>query len=69
MSMGHGAFGGRGRCFTFWEDFSACLQKFGSESPKCANFNEDYHECLHHEKKVSFFCFVIHHVVCSNLSD
>jgi hypothetical protein len=54
MSSGHGAFGGRGRCFQFWEDFSACINKNNGNinSADCVAVKADYFECLHHTKAV-----------------
>ncbi len=45
--------GGRGRCYTLWRDFMACLAKHDTVSLKvCHNEREDYLECLHHSKLV-----------------
>ncbi len=53
MVSGHGAKGGRGRCYTLWQDFVACLGQHGSISlGVCKEQREDYMECLHHLKLV-----------------
>lgn len=39
------------RCYPIWMDFSECMSK--TEDPKkCADFRDDYLECLHHRKEV-----------------
>ncbi|CAI8031568.1 NADH dehydrogenase [ubiquinone] iron-sulfur protein 5-B [Geodia barretti] len=51
MVSGHGVKGGRGRCYTLWRDFMACLETEGSISMKiCRHQRDDYMECLHHVK-------------------
>ena len=53
MVSGHGVKGGRGRCYTLWRDFMACLETEGSISMKiCRHQRDDYMECLHHVKLV-----------------
>ena len=53
MVSGHGARGGRGRCYTLWRDFVTCLTKAGTTSMDvCQPEREDYMECLHHNKLV-----------------
>ena len=53
MVSGHGVKGGRGRCYTLWRDFMACLEAEGSISMKiCRHQRDDYMECLHHVKLV-----------------
>ena len=59
MVSGHGARGGRGRCYTLWTEFMACVAKNNSISMNvCQKEREDYMECLHHTKLVSDFPFV-----------
>ena len=54
MVSGHGARGGRGRCFVLWQDFMKCISDSGRISlDVCQNQREDYIECLHHRKLVS----------------
>ncbi len=53
MVSGHGVKGGRGRCFTLWQDFVGCMSRHGSISiGVCQEYREDYMECLHHMKLV-----------------
>lgn len=50
MASGFGIHGGPGRCYPIWMDFSECMSK--TEDPKkCADFRDDYLECLHHRKE------------------
>ena len=55
MVSGHGFKGyGRGRCYTLWQDFMACITKHHSYGAGiCQLEREDYIECLHHGKLVS----------------
>ena len=52
----YGVSGGRARCSPFWEDLMACAQHSGRREQweKCRNEREDYIECLHHKKLVSW---------------
>ena len=50
---------GPGRCFPFWQEVLACYVVNASTDDdsgkkKCAPVLEDYYECLHHKKEVSF---------------
>jgi NADH dehydrogenase (ubiquinone) Fe-S protein 5 len=56
MVQGFGAFGGRGRCYSFWQDYMKCLTDNGRRlaASKCNFEKEDYMECLHGRKMVSF---------------
>ncbi|KAI8621624.1 hypothetical protein BC830DRAFT_1058040, partial [Chytriomyces sp. MP71] len=48
---GFGTNGGRGRCFSFFQDYAACFAQ--ADSPKqCLLQYEDYQECLYHRKEV-----------------
>ncbi|KAH6565515.1 hypothetical protein BASA50_003636 [Batrachochytrium salamandrivorans] len=50
MSSGYGIAGGRGRCFTFWQEFTRCHVQADSIS-ECRPLFEDYRECLYHKKE------------------
>ena len=53
MVSGHGARGGRGRCYTLWKDFMGCVEQIGRTSlDVCQAQREDYMECLHNTKLV-----------------
>lgn len=53
MVTGHGARGGRGRCFAMWQEFMKCITDGGTVSlDVCQLQREDYLECLHHQKLV-----------------
>lgn len=53
MVSGYGARGGRGRCFSLWQDFMRCISDAGKVSlDVCHSQREDYLECLHHHKLV-----------------
>lgn len=55
MVSGYGAKGGRGRCYTLWQDFISCTTKHGTYGiGVCQNERDDYMECLHHKKLVSY---------------
>lgn len=41
----------RSRCYPIWMDFSECMSKT-DDPKKCADFRDDYLECLHHRKEV-----------------
>lgn len=50
---------GPSRCFPFWQDVLACYvvntsAEDDSGKKKCAPALEDYYECLHHKKEVSY---------------
>jgi NADH dehydrogenase (ubiquinone) Fe-S protein 5 len=50
---------GPSRCFPFWQEVLACyVTNTNSEDvsgkAKCTPYLEDYYECLHHKKEVSF---------------
>eukprot|EP00887_Chlorella_sp_A99_P000514 scaffold17.g514.t1 len=50
MASGFGVSGGPGRCYPIWMDFSKCMAE--TDDPKaCADFRDDYLECLHHRKE------------------
>ena len=67
MVSGHGARGGRGRCFTLWKDFMSCVAQQGSYGFNvCQSEREDYLECLHHTKLVSI-CLTTTADLCSIL--
>ena len=55
MSM-YGIDGNRSRCSHFWDDFLSCVYRVGRNHQwtQCANYREDYFECLHHKKLVSY---------------
>ncbi|ORY40740.1 hypothetical protein BCR33DRAFT_661635, partial [Rhizoclosmatium globosum] len=51
---GFGTSGGRGRCFSFFQDYAGCFAN--ADSPKeCIKQYEDYQECLYHRKEVRAF--------------
>ncbi|KAI9347700.1 hypothetical protein BDR26DRAFT_931411 [Obelidium mucronatum] len=51
MSSGFGISGGRGRCFSFFQDYAGCFAS--ADSPKeCVRQYEDYQECLYHRKEL-----------------
>ncbi|TPX31656.1 hypothetical protein SmJEL517_g05035 [Synchytrium microbalum] len=52
MSSGFGTNGGRGRCFSFFQEFAKCY--VGAIDPKgeCQWAFEDYRECLYHRKEL-----------------
>ncbi|KAJ3075515.1 hypothetical protein HDU98_007888 [Podochytrium sp. JEL0797] len=51
MASGFGTSGGRGRCFSFFQDYAACFAQ--ADSPKqCLLQYEDYQECLYHRKEI-----------------
>lgn len=54
MVSGYGAAGGRGRCYTFWQDFFKCVETNGvaKSSEACWREWADYLECLHQRKMV-----------------
>ena len=54
MSSGFGLNGGRGRCFTFWQDLQKCYVSCEDEAEKCRIYYEDYQECITHLKEVSW---------------
>ncbi|EGG14515.1 hypothetical protein DFA_12291 [Cavenderia fasciculata] len=49
MSSGYGAFGGSGRCFPIWSDFTTCITEQSIEL--CEPYRTDYLECLHNFKE------------------
>ena len=51
MSSGFGINGGRGRCFSFWQEFAKC-QLQAETVEECSFQFEDYQECLFHKKEV-----------------
>jgi len=51
MASGHGIMGGVGRCYLYWTDFKACMEKAG-DPHECKPLRADYIECLHHKKEV-----------------
>ena len=51
MSSGHGAWGGHGRCYPFWQDFAQCQANAQGVTP-CVKEADDYFECLHHKKQI-----------------
>lgn len=51
MSSGFGAWGGKGRCYPHWQEFTKCVDKNG-DAKVCGMEAEDYVECLHHRKQV-----------------
>mmetsp|Transcript_4946 Transcript_4946/g.17808 ORF Transcript_4946/g.17808 Transcript_4946/m.17808 type:complete len:81 (-) Transcript_4946:481-723(-) len=53
MASGFGITGQQGRCYPVWMDFYGCMMETDQPS-KCADLREDYFECLHHRKEVSF---------------
>ncbi|KAJ3058998.1 hypothetical protein HDU79_006947 [Rhizoclosmatium sp. JEL0117] len=51
MASGFGTSGGRGRCFSFFQDYAGCFAN--ADSPKeCIKQYEDYQECLYHRKEI-----------------
>eukprot|EP00634_Sargassococcus_sp_CCMP2135_P016198 CAMPEP_0198656508 /NCGR_PEP_ID=MMETSP1467-20131203/9929_1 /TAXON_ID=1462469 /ORGANISM="unid. sp., Strain CCMP2135" /LENGTH=76 /DNA_ID=CAMNT_0044392551 /DNA_START=50 /DNA_END=280 /DNA_ORIENTATION=+ len=50
MASGFGAFGGIGRCYPFWMSFKECMRE-NDEKLVCKPHQEDYMECLHHNKE------------------
>ena len=54
MASGYGAKGGVGRCFGIFSDLSYCMTQ-SKHLEDCQLFQEDYLECLHHQKEVFFF--------------
>ena len=56
MSM-YGIDGNRSRCSHFWDDLMNCVYQVGRNHQwtKCKNYREDYFECLHHKKLVSYW--------------
>uniref|UniRef100_A0A1X7V8E7 NADH dehydrogenase [ubiquinone] iron-sulfur protein 5 n=1 Tax=Amphimedon queenslandica TaxID=400682 RepID=A0A1X7V8E7_AMPQE len=56
MVSGRGLNGGRGRCYSFWDDYMKCMKAIGGGGKKlppmdsCQLEKEDYLECLHHRK-------------------
>lgn len=66
MVTGYGVKGGRGRCYTLWADYMACLASHDSNSLKvCTNEREDYMECIHHVKLASYAVCVLCVCVCT----
>lgn len=53
MASGWGINGNKGRCYDFWLDFSECMSRCRQPSD-CGLLREDYLECLHHSKEVSY---------------
>ncbi|KAI9594692.1 hypothetical protein BDF19DRAFT_444552 [Syncephalis fuscata] len=50
MASGFGIHGGRGRCFTMWQEFRKCYAQ--AECPEdCEPQLDDYNECLTHKKE------------------
>ena len=50
---------GPGRCFPFWQEVLACYMVNTSSEDvsgqaKCVPVLEDYYECLHHKKEVTY---------------
>ena len=58
MSSGYGLKGGTGRCFDFWNDFSACMSKV-DDVAECKDLRDDYFECLYHRKEYSRYNTVV----------
>ena len=55
MVLGHGHYGGKGRCYNLWMEFVNCIDKHRYEAYKeCHYQREDYYECLHQNKLVRF---------------
>ncbi|KAI8835606.1 hypothetical protein BJ741DRAFT_607382 [Chytriomyces cf. hyalinus JEL632] len=51
MSSGFGTSGGRGRCFSFFQDYAGCFAQ--ADNPReCLRQYEDYQECLYHRKEI-----------------
>lgn len=50
MASGVGVNGGPGRCYSFWVEFTKCLET-ASVPIDCKDYREDYIECLHHRKE------------------
>jgi hypothetical protein len=53
MASGWGINGNKGRCYDFWLEFSECMSRCRQPSD-CGLLREDYLECLHHSKEVSY---------------
>ena len=56
MVSGYGAGGGRGRCYSFWQDFCKCVETNGmaKSGEACWRQWDDYLECLHQRKTVGW---------------
>lgn len=50
-SSGFGFNGGRGRCFTLWQDYIKCYAQADTER-ECDLYKEDHQECIWHAKEV-----------------
>lgn len=53
MASGWGINGNKGRCYDFWLEFSECMSRCRQPSD-CGLLREDYLECLHHSKEVTY---------------